>query len=229
MYYTIYKTTCKTNGKIYIGAHKSKDLNDNYLGSGKLIQRAINKYGKDSFVKEILFVFDNEIDMFNKERELVTEQFVENNLTYNCKPGGEANWYYINKNGLNHKSNQHLVLRDRLKANTEYAESFSKKMSERSSFRTYDGRGENNSVYGKIWITNEQEDKMILPEQFDQYASNGYRKGKMFKKRNRKGKCAGEDTAGSAKPSNVGSNPIFPSKFGQLAQLNRASVYETEG
>jgi hypothetical protein len=200
MFYTIYKTTCSINGKVYIGAHKTNNLDDGYLGSGKLISRAINKYGKESFVKEILFIFDNEVDMFDKERELVTEEFVESEVSYNCKLGGEANWYYINKNGLNHKSNQHLVLRDRLKSNSEYARAFSQKMSERSFFRTYDGRGKNNSVHGKIWITNDQSDKMILPEEFELYQSNGYRKGKMFKKRNKKGKCAGEATAGSAKP-----------------------------
>ena len=134
MFYTVYKTTCKVNNKVYIGVHKTKNLNDGYLGSGKLIQRAIEKYGKDSFFKEILFVFDSEDEMFLKEKELVTEQFVESVNTYNCKPGGEANWYYVNKNGLNHSSNQHLVLRENLKANVEYAKQFSETMSKASSF-----------------------------------------------------------------------------------------------
>ena len=134
MFYTVYKTTCLTNGKVYIGVHKTQDLSDDYLGSGKLITRAIKKYGLDSFKKEILFVFDNEEEMFAKERELVTEVFVEDENTYNCKPGGEANWYYVNKNGLNHKAKQHLVLRDRIKNDPDYAKKFSEKMSEASSF-----------------------------------------------------------------------------------------------
>lgn len=35
MYFTVYKTTCLTNGKFYIGKHQTKKLFDGYLGSGK--------------------------------------------------------------------------------------------------------------------------------------------------------------------------------------------------
>jgi hypothetical protein len=58
-YYTIYKTTNLINGKIYIGKHETSDLNDTYMGSGKVLMNAIKKYGKDSFKKEILFKLKN--------------------------------------------------------------------------------------------------------------------------------------------------------------------------
>ncbi len=40
MYYTVYKITNQINGKIYIGSHKTNDLNDRYMGSGKYLIRA---------------------------------------------------------------------------------------------------------------------------------------------------------------------------------------------
>ena len=40
-YYYIYQITNLVNNKIYVGVHKTKDLNDGYMGSGKVIISAI--------------------------------------------------------------------------------------------------------------------------------------------------------------------------------------------
>ena len=48
----IYKTINLINNKIYIG-QDSKNRNY-YLGSGKLIKRAIKKYGIENFKKEVI-------------------------------------------------------------------------------------------------------------------------------------------------------------------------------
>ena len=96
-YYTVYRTTNNIDSKTYVGKHQTKDLNDKYLGSGKYLQRAINKYGKENFIKEILHVFDNEADMNAKEKELVTEEFVLLETNYNLCVGGQGGFSYINR------------------------------------------------------------------------------------------------------------------------------------
>jgi hypothetical protein len=88
MYFTIYKTTNKINQKFYIGMHKTDNLEDGYIGSGKLLKRAIEKYGIENFEKEILFVYNNIQDMIAKEIELITEDEIKNPLCYNLTPGG---------------------------------------------------------------------------------------------------------------------------------------------
>jgi hypothetical protein len=97
MYYTIYKITHKNSGKEYIGMHQTENLNDDYMGSGKYLKRAIEKYGLNEFEKEILHVFDNAEEMKKKEKELVTEEYVSRTDTYNICEGGTGGFGYLNK------------------------------------------------------------------------------------------------------------------------------------
>jgi hypothetical protein len=53
MFYYIYKITNNTNQKYYIGMHKTSNLEDGYMGSGKLIKRAIQKHGQNGYLSEI--------------------------------------------------------------------------------------------------------------------------------------------------------------------------------
>ncbi len=48
----IYKITNNINKKIYIG--KDITCNPNYFGSGVFIKKAITKYGRENFTKEII-------------------------------------------------------------------------------------------------------------------------------------------------------------------------------
>jgi hypothetical protein len=98
MKYIIYKTTNIINNKIYIGKHQTENINDTYLGSGVALERAIKRYGKQNFKKEILFVFNTEKEMNEKEKELVTESFIATNKTYNMGVGGEGGSHFKGKN-----------------------------------------------------------------------------------------------------------------------------------
>lgn len=88
MLYLVYKITNKINQKIYIGVHKTYDINDNYMGSGSLLLEDIKSIGLYNFEKEILFIFNNKEEMLLKEGELVNEEFVKRDDTYNLMLGG---------------------------------------------------------------------------------------------------------------------------------------------
>ena len=94
-YYTIYQITNLLNGKQYIGCHKTnsfkskrtQDYNQKYSSNTKL-DSDLKEYGKHNFIREWLFIFDNEKDMLNKEHELVNEEWYKSNMTYNETRGG---------------------------------------------------------------------------------------------------------------------------------------------
>jgi hypothetical protein len=98
MYYYVYQITNLTNGKIYVGKHKSsKDPFENrYYGSGKQITAAIKKYGIENFKKEVLHYCNNDNEMAVKELEIVTEDFVKRPDTYNMHKGGYGGWDHYN-------------------------------------------------------------------------------------------------------------------------------------
>lgn len=95
MYYTVYQITNMKNSKTYIGAHKTNNLNDGYMGSGLLIRRAIKKYGIEHFKREFLFIFKSSDEMYAKEKELVNEAYVNSDSTYNLKLGGDGGFDHI--------------------------------------------------------------------------------------------------------------------------------------
>lgn len=135
MYFIVYKTTCLINNKYYIGCHKTSALEDGYFGSGRALLSAVEKHGIQNFTREILCLCSSQEEMFVKEKELVTEEIVRDRKSYNLKIGGTANFYYININKLNHKSNQHLKHAENLKNNKDLAKSFADKISLVSGFR----------------------------------------------------------------------------------------------
>lgn len=188
MFYTVYKITNQVNGKIYIGVHKTDDLNDDYMGSGVRLKLAKEKYGIENFTREYLRVFDNAEDMFKMESELVNEEFVSRDDTYNLKVGGHGGWdachrkYYTDPEFRKiHRQNS---IRGGLSAastrnplgtffNRSHSDETKAKMSEKAKLRT----GEKNSSFGSMWIMNSEtkESKKIKK---DESIPEGWVKGR---------------------------------------------------
>lgn len=87
-YYLVYKTINLINNFIYIGVHATNKLEDNYLGSGTNILKAIKEFGKENFKREILFFCNSKEEMLQKEKELVNLDFIKRCDTYNMVIGG---------------------------------------------------------------------------------------------------------------------------------------------
>ena len=89
-YNYIYETKSLIDNKIYIGCHQTNNLDDGYLGSGLMLLHAINKYGKENFRKTILEMCSSKEEMFKKESEIVSEEFVKRDDTFNLNIGGHG-------------------------------------------------------------------------------------------------------------------------------------------
>ena len=157
--YTVYKITNLVNGKIYIGCHVTENINDSYMGSGKAIQDAILKYGKDSFRKEILQCFDSPEKAYEMESILVNENFVASKETYNYKVGGFGgckNLIWVN-NGKSEK---------RIPKNSEIESGWVL------------GRLENYNL-GRVYINNGSVNKAVKRSDVDIFLESGWCLGRL--------------------------------------------------
>jgi hypothetical protein len=123
----IYITTNLINGKKYIGQHTTKTLDDGYLGSGKALKHAVNKYGVENFKKEIIH-FATSQEELNKLEKFYIDKF---DACFN------PNFYNIHIGGSGGNT--------KLGFTQEQQQEFSEKMSKIVS-------GENNGMHGKKHI-----------------------------------------------------------------------------
>lgn len=108
MYHYVYQTTNVLNGKIYIGKHSAKSLDDGYKGSGKHLNHARKKHGEENFKVEILKFFDTSEDAFEYEKLLVNEEFIKRKDTYNSQLGGHGGWDHINTKPMSDETRKKL-------------------------------------------------------------------------------------------------------------------------
>jgi len=134
MFYYLYEIKNNLNGKIYVGVHKTESLDDGYMGSGKVIRRAISKHGVENFTKVILEHFDDSTAMYAREKEIVTDEFLNNPNTYNLRRGGHGGFDFINGSGLSVQNlkdpivrqKTHDSFRDRMRENGKTSKEISK-------------------------------------------------------------------------------------------------------
>lgn len=89
MNYLVYKTINKITNREYIGVHKQSGLEfDGYLGSGYRLKDSIGRHGEDNFTRETLYSFDNKEDAYIRESELVNQEYLDRDDTYNISLGG---------------------------------------------------------------------------------------------------------------------------------------------
>lgn len=237
MYGYIYKTINLVNNKIYIGQHKyDKDCIDtNYFGSGKLILEAIQKYGKENFLCEILEWCETEEEL--NKKEIFYIDFYKSKVTnnnYNISNGGsvprlsgELNSNFGKHRPHTQEEKNHLseILKGHKPTFTgKHSEETKRKIGE-NTIRCNLSRDK--SIYEKVAITatgNKMMNKdgiciRVHPEDFEFYLNQGYvfgglsRKGK-YKNRQQKKPitCTTKDT--------IGINNGILNKFVPKSQLN---------
>ena len=187
-YHYIYRTTNLINRKYYIGMHSTDDLNDEYMGSGTYLKRSINKYGKENFNFEIIEFLLNREFLKNREKEIVNEEQLKNELCMNLKIGGEGGLHKMKPeeakigHGMGgkktwelHRESISLMITEKNKRNwvdgvfdchygnkrwvgKKHKEESKKKIGESNSLKQ---KGNLNSQFGTCWITNGCENKKI--------------------------------------------------------------------
>lgn len=90
-YHFTYITTNIINNKKYVGDHSTNDVDDGYLGSGLYLKKAIKKYSKENFKKEIVSFHKTKKDAFNEQEKLITEHNSIRPNGYNISPTGGHN------------------------------------------------------------------------------------------------------------------------------------------
>ena len=105
----IYKITNNLNGNSYIGLKTSTvEESESYYGSGKLIAKAIQKYGKENFTKEILERNISNFDLLCEREKYYIKLYDTKINGYNMTDGGLGSLGY--EPTEEHRNNMSLSL-----------------------------------------------------------------------------------------------------------------------
>lgn len=159
-YHYIYRTTCKITGKYYIGMHSTDNLEDGYLGSGKLLWYSIRKHGKDKHEAKILEFLPTRKKLADREYQLITEELIEDKMCMNISSGGTG----FTTEQAKHAAKKSLETCNSLrKTDPEWAKNVSLKQSA-SLKKQYESGSRRGGKWGKDWtgkkLTNEHKSKI---------------------------------------------------------------------
>lgn len=234
MYGYIYITTNLVNGKRYIGQKKAERfLAEGYLGSGKLLLRAIEKYGRSQFITELLEECSDQESLDSAERKWITYYDAANSSEfYNIADGATGgntyknlseeqmndiksqisakqkgvpkseehrrkhsgeNAYYFGKKRepeMIEKMRKTLSVRNSGEGNPRYGTHWTEEQKKQLSDAHKQGQhsGANNGMYGKpsvnrgkVYIHNNEEQRIVDAVTADKLISEGWIRGRLKK------------------------------------------------
>ncbi len=205
-YNYIYLITNQVNNKIYVGKHHTDNLDDGYMGSGKLIKKAIQKYGIENFTKEYLAFCDTE-EKLNWLEKFYIKKYKAREAGYNLTDGGDGTIGY--KHTQENKIKISEAGKGRIKSEVEC-----KKLSESK-------RGEKNPMFGTngFWVNKH------LPDETKQKISNTL-KGNIPWNKYEKG-CYSDDTIQKMRESHKGKTPWNKGLKGSISDETRKKMSES--
>ena len=125
-YHFIYKTTRVDTEFFYIGMHSTDDLNDGYLGSGKIISASIKKHGKGKHLREILEFLPTREAMKLREKEVISAELLKDPRCPNLKLGGDGGFDHLSTDTLKALGKRvGSLLKDRLENDVDFRKKFS--------------------------------------------------------------------------------------------------------
>lgn len=155
----IYKTTNLINGKWYIG--KDELNNPKYIGSGMLLTKAVQKYGKENFKKEILAEAGTRAALSQLEELFIKNtNAIKDPLSYNIAAGGNGGNTIAGYTDDERKEFGSKISTRWANKSDEQREEFSRKLSEKATgrVRTPEHQTKLNESCKKSW-TEERRNK----------------------------------------------------------------------
>jgi len=185
--------------------HSTSNLEDGYLGSGKILWYSIQKHGRDKHSIDILEYLPDRSSLKLREKEIVNSNLIKEKLCMNLKEGGDGGFHSSVQSELGTRSNlKRWQDPEYIKLMSEKATERNIELHEKGILRAPDwtGRshreetkkligeknsitqkGEKNSQFGLKWIHNltEKVNKKVKEIELKEYLDSGWKSGRKMK------------------------------------------------